>query len=107
MFVPRISTGKQGARYIEISGYVRSATSIEACFRLARIDKSLANAGTDDIDYISAYGPGDPRWMQQGKFYQRYLATEAYSIPVSSIKGVTVRWPRQAQSPRAHEFVTS
>ncbi len=53
---------------------------------------SLANASRSerDIDYISAYGPGHPL-LDAAKYayIKEVFGERAYSIPVSSIKGVT------------------
>src|SRR5260370_29019206 len=53
---------------------------------------ALANARCtkDDIDYISAYGPGDPTLdAAEVHFIKEVFGERAYSIPISSIKGVT------------------
>ena len=52
----------------------------------------MANAGCSlqDIDYISAYGPGD-RSLDAIEVHviKQVFGNRAYSIPISSIKGVT------------------
>lgn len=53
---------------------------------------ALANAGAnaEDIDYISAYGPGHPQLdAAEIRIIKRVFGARAYAIPVSSIKGVT------------------
>ena len=52
---------------------------------------SLANAGrtTSDVDYISAYGPGHPVLdAAEVRYIKEVFRHRAYSIPISSIKGV-------------------
>ena len=86
----------RGARiYIEMSGYGaqrdldpdKPASGLRKSMEIA-----LANARCtkDDIDYISAYGPGDPALdAAEVHFIKEVFGDRAYSIPVSSIKGVT------------------
>jgi 3-oxoacyl-[acyl-carrier-protein] synthase II len=53
---------------------------------------ALANAGRseNDIDYISAYGPGHPILdAAEVRYIKEVFGERAYSIPISSIKGVT------------------
>ena len=53
---------------------------------------SLANASRSerDIDYISAYGPGHPLLdAAEVRYIKEVFGERAYSIPISSIKGVT------------------
>lgn len=81
--------------YIQISGYSKQrdldpstpASGLEHSIKMA-----LANARctVDDVDYISAYGPGHP--VLDGAevdMIKRVFCDRAYSIPVSSIKAVT------------------
>jgi 3-oxoacyl-[acyl-carrier-protein] synthase II len=81
--------------YMEISGYgkqrdldpAKPASGLEHSMALA-----LANAGctADDIDYVSAYGPGHPVLdAAEVHVIKKVLGRRAYSVPVSSIKGVT------------------
>lgn len=81
--------------YLEISGYARQrdygveepASGLFDSMKLA-----LANAGhtEDDVDYISAYGPGHPVLdTAEVKYIKKVFGQRAYSIPISSIKGVT------------------
>lgn len=86
----------RGARaYVEITGYAKQrdfapeqpASGLEASMLLA-----LANARRipEEIDYICAYGPGHPALdIAETKIIKRVLGRRAYSVPVSSIKGVT------------------
>lgn len=86
----------RGARtYVEISGYgtqrdldvEQPASGLEFSMGLA-----LANAGQgpDEIDYISAYGPGHPSLDAiEVAIIKRVFGRRAYLLPVSSIKGVT------------------
>jgi 3-oxoacyl-[acyl-carrier-protein] synthase II len=86
----------RGAKiYLEISGYARQrdhapeepASGLADSMRLA-----LSNAGraTDDVDYISAYGPGHPVLdAAEVKYIKQVFGPRAYCIPISSIKGVT------------------
>jgi 3-oxoacyl-[acyl-carrier-protein] synthase II len=86
----------RGARpYLEITGYskqrdrdpVNPGSGLEESMRMA-----LANAGRtiEDVDYISAYGPGHPVLdAVEVAVIKRVFGQEAYSVPVSSIKAVT------------------
>src|SRR5206468_8306377 len=65
----------------------RPASGLEFSMGLA-----LANAGStpDEIDYISAYGPGHPLLDAiEVEIIKRVFGRRAYLVPVSSIKGVT------------------
>lgn len=86
----------RGAKpYLEISGYASQrdealeepASGLAASMRMA-----LANSrrSTTEIDYISAYGPGHPVLDAAEVHYIKEVFGEwAYSIPISSIKGIT------------------
>jgi 3-oxoacyl-[acyl-carrier-protein] synthase II len=86
----------RGARaYVEIEGYGKQrdtdrekpASGLFDSMRLA-----LANAGRsiDDVDYISAYGPGDPTLdAAEVTVIKQLFGARAYEIPITSIKGVT------------------
>jgi 3-oxoacyl-[acyl-carrier-protein] synthase II len=86
----------RGAKiYLEINGYARQrdrapddpASGLADSMRLA-----LANAGRseNDVDYISAYGPGHPVLdAAEVRYIKEVFGERAYSIPISSIKGVT------------------
>lgn len=81
--------------YVEVGGYgkqrdatpERPGSGLEHSMKLA-----LANAGhtEQDIDYISAYGPGHPVLdAAEVQIIKKVFGDRAYSIPVTSIKGVT------------------
>lgn len=81
--------------YVELGGYgkqrdlnaERPGSGLEHSMKLA-----LANAGCSErnIDYISAYGPGHPVLdAAEVEIIKKVFGDRAYSIPVSSIKGVT------------------
>jgi 3-oxoacyl-[acyl-carrier-protein] synthase II len=82
-------------RYLEICGYGAQrdsdpespASGLEFSMQLA-----LCNGGraVEDVDYISAYGPGHPILDSvEVDIIKRVFGCRAYSIPVTSIKGVT------------------
>jgi 3-oxoacyl-[acyl-carrier-protein] synthase II len=86
----------RGARtYLEICGYAKlrdpdpnhPGSGLVESMRLA-----LANAkcSTNDVDYISAYGPSD-RTLDAAEvgFIKEVFRDRAYAVPISSIKGVT------------------
>ena len=81
--------------YLEIGGYARQRDLADSTPGSGLIDAmklALANAGrtTDDIDHISAYGPGHPILdAAEVHFIKEVFGDRAYSIPVTSIKGVT------------------
>jgi len=86
----------RGARiYLEISGYARQrdhAFEEPASGLFDSMKLALANAARseEDVDYISAYGPGHPVLdTAEVKYIKRVFGKRAYSIPISSIKGVT------------------
>jgi 3-oxoacyl-[acyl-carrier-protein] synthase II len=81
--------------YLEISGYGKQrdsefdqpASGLEDAMKLA-----LANAGRtiEDVDYISAYGPGHPVLdAMEVATIKKVFGERARSVPISSIKGVT------------------
>lgn len=81
--------------YLEICGYSRQrdhnpeapASGLVDAMKLA-----LANAGrsVNDVDHISAYGPGHPILdAAEVRYIKEVFGERAYDIPVSSIKGVT------------------
>ena len=86
----------RGARiYLEITGYAaqrdRDAEQPGSGLRDA-MNVALANAARriDDVDYISAYGPGHPVLdAAEVRYIKEVFGERAYSIPISSIKGVT------------------
>lgn len=81
--------------YLEISGYARqrdASAGTPASGLAASMEIALANAerGLDDVDYISAYGPGHPILdAAEVRYIKELFGNRAYSIPISSIKGVT------------------
>jgi 3-oxoacyl-[acyl-carrier-protein] synthase II len=86
----------RGARiYMEVTGYAkrRDLDPAKPASALAdSMELALANAQItiNDVDYISAYGPGDPVLdAAEVVTIKDVFADRAYSIPVSSIKGVT------------------
>ena len=86
----------RGARiYMELTGYAKRRDLDPAKPASALADSmglALANAQItiNDVDYISAYGPGDPVLdAAEVVTIKDVFADRAYSIPVSSIKGVT------------------
>jgi len=86
----------RGARiYLEISGYATQRDRAPDSPGSGLVDSmrfSLANASRSerDIDYISAYGPGHPVLdAAEVRYIKEVFGERAYSIPISSIKGVT------------------
>ena len=81
--------------YLEIGGYARQRDQSPDDPGSGLVDSmklALANAArmTDDIDYISAYGPGHPALdSAEVRYIKEVFGERAYSIPISSIKGVT------------------
>ncbi len=86
----------RGARiYLEISGYARTRDHVPSDPGSGLVEAmklALANAArtTDDIDYISAYGPGHPTLdAAEVRYIKEVFGARAYSIPINSVKGVT------------------
>ena len=86
----------RGARiYAEVGGYGKQRDSDPEAPASGLADSmrtALANSGStiNDIDYISAYGPSHPVLdAAEIGVIKRVFGERAYSIPVSSIKGVT------------------
>lgn len=81
--------------YLEIDGYARHRDEVPETPGAALSDSmnlALANAGRspDDVDYISAYGPGHPVLdAAEVRCLKEVFGERVYSIPISSIKGVT------------------
>jgi len=81
--------------YMELTGYAKRRDLDPAKPASALADSmglALANAQItiNEVDYISAYGPGDPVLdAAEVVTIKDVFADRAYSIPVSSIKGVT------------------
>jgi 3-oxoacyl-[acyl-carrier-protein] synthase II len=86
----------RGARiYLEISGYGRQRDLTPETPGSGLVDSmklAMANAGRtkNDIDHISAYGPGHPVLdAAEVRYIKEVFGNRAYEIPISSIKGVT------------------
>jgi 3-oxoacyl-[acyl-carrier-protein] synthase II len=86
----------RGARiYLEISGYATRRDlhpEDPGSGLINSMELALANAGygINDVDYISAYGPGDPVVdAAEIRCIKQVFGTRAKSVPISSIKGVT------------------
>lgn len=81
--------------YLEICGYARQrdhAPDAPGSGLVETMRLALANAArtTDEVDYISAYGPGHPVLDAAEVCYiKEVFGKRAYSIPISSIKGCT------------------
>ncbi|HKP02085.1 MAG TPA: beta-ketoacyl-[acyl-carrier-protein] synthase family protein [Chthoniobacterales bacterium] len=81
--------------HLEITGYGTQGDdySSHELFGLGQTMRSaLTSAGKnpEDVDYICAYGPGHPALdIVETDMIKRVFGRRAYSIPVSSIKGVT------------------
>jgi 3-oxoacyl-[acyl-carrier-protein] synthase II len=81
--------------HLEITGYGTQGDdySSNELFGLGQTMRSaLTSAGRtpEDVDYICAYGPGHPALdIVETDMIKRVFGRRAYSIPVSSIKGVT------------------
>ena len=86
----------RGAKiYVEIGGYAKRRDDNPkrpGCGLIESMKLALANAecSINDVDYISAYGPSD-RLLDAAEvgFIKNVFGERAYTIPVSSIKGVT------------------
>ncbi|PZR72196.1 MAG: beta-ketoacyl-[acyl-carrier-protein] synthase II [Chthoniobacterales bacterium] len=86
----------RGARvYLEVCGYARHRDRSAEEPGSGLVDAmqfALANSAktTEEIDYISAYGPGHPILDSvEVRYIKEVFGKHAYEIPVSSIKGVT------------------
>jgi len=86
---------RNAACYAEIIGYGTARNVIDGVpgngFELS-MRKTINNAGLMpcDIDYISAHGPSDVVIDQsETEMIKRVFGSQAYSVPVSSIKAVT------------------
>jgi 3-oxoacyl-[acyl-carrier-protein] synthase II len=81
--------------YLELGGYGRhrdDASETPGTALLDSMQSALANTGRnpENIDYISAYGPGHPILdAVEVRCIKKVFGERAYSIPISSIKGVT------------------
>lgn len=81
--------------YLEICGYAKqrdNGPDEPASGLFGSMSLALANAGRtkNEVDYIAAYGPGHPILdAAEVRYIKEVFGRRAYSIPVSSIKGVT------------------
>ncbi|MEY2519507.1 MAG: hypothetical protein QOF24_1266 [Verrucomicrobiota bacterium] len=81
--------------YMEITGYGTQGDDYAngELFGLGQTMRAaLSSAGKtiEDVDYICAYGPGHPALdIVETDMIKRVFGRRAYSIPISSIKGVT------------------
>src|SRR5947207_6153561 len=81
--------------YLELTGYAAQRDLEPAQYGSglrSSMELALANARCEksQIDYISAYGPGDPILdAAEIRFIKEVFGPYAFSIPISSIKGVT------------------
>jgi 3-oxoacyl-[acyl-carrier-protein] synthase II len=81
--------------YLEITGYGTQGDNYagDELFGLGQTMRSaIDSAGKtpEEIDYICAYGPGHPALdVMETDMVKRVFGRRAYSIPMSSIKGVT------------------
>jgi 3-oxoacyl-[acyl-carrier-protein] synthase II len=87
--------GRGAVPYLEITGYGTQGDNYvsDELFGLGSTMRSaLDSAGKtpDEIDYICAYGPGHPALdVMETDMIKRVFGQRAYSVPISSIKGVT------------------
>lgn len=86
----------RGARiYLEITGYARSrdqASDDPGAGLIKAMTMALANAArsNNDVDFISAYGPGHPVLdAAEVRYIKDVFGARAYTIPITSVKGVT------------------
>jgi 3-oxoacyl-[acyl-carrier-protein] synthase II len=81
--------------YLEITGYGTQGDDYASgeLFGLGQTMRAALNSAgrtPEDIDYICAYGPGHPALdIVETDMVKRVFGRRAYSIPMSSIKGVT------------------
>ena len=81
--------------YLEICGYGTQGDDFASgeVFGLAQTMRGAIDSSgksIDDVDYICAYGPGHPALdIVETDMIKRVFGQRAYSIPISSIKGVT------------------
>lgn len=86
----------RGARcYVEIAGYgkqrdIDRTKPASGLFDSMQLALANASRSINDVDYISAYGTGDPILdSAEVAVIKQLFGTRAYEIPISSIKGVT------------------
>jgi 3-oxoacyl-[acyl-carrier-protein] synthase II len=81
--------------YMEITGYGTQGDDYASgeLFGLGQTMRAAINSAgrtPEDVDYICAYGPGHPALdIVETDMVKRVFGRRAYSIPMSSIKGVT------------------
>jgi 3-oxoacyl-[acyl-carrier-protein] synthase II len=81
--------------YLEITGYGTQGDDYASgeLFGLGQTMRAALNSAgktPEDVDYICAYGPGHPALdIVETDMVKRVFGRRAYSIPMSSIKGVT------------------
>jgi 3-oxoacyl-[acyl-carrier-protein] synthase II len=81
--------------YLEITGYsAQRDRALEdpgsGLVDSMRVAMANASRSPDEIDYISAYGPGHPVLdAAEVRYIKEVFGERAYLIPISSIKGVT------------------
>jgi 3-oxoacyl-(acyl-carrier-protein) synthase len=84
-----------GRAYLEISGHAKRRdfdvrTPGSGLVESMRMALANAECSKEDVDYICAYGPGDRALdAAEVRFIKEAFGERAYSIPVTSIKGVT------------------
>lgn len=85
--------GRGVAPYIEIAGFgMRTDPDLNrpACGLELSMRQAMANAAVlpEDIDYVSAWGPGHPVLDRiETEMIKKVFGPRAYSVPVTSIKG--------------------
>jgi 3-oxoacyl-[acyl-carrier-protein] synthase II len=89
------AVGRGVLPYLEITGYGTQGDNYasDELFGLGqtmRLALDSAGKSPEEIDYICAYGPGHPALdVVETDMIKRVFGRRAYSIPISSIKGVT------------------
>jgi 3-oxoacyl-[acyl-carrier-protein] synthase II len=89
------AVARNAVPYLEITGYGTQGDNYasDELFGLAQTMRAaIDSAGKtpEEIDYICAYGPGHPALdIMETDMVKRVFGRRAYSIPMSSIKGVT------------------
>ena len=84
-----------GRAYLEIAGHAKRRdfdvrTPGSGLVESMRMALANAECSKEDVDYICAYGPGDRALdAAEVRFIKEAFGERAYSIPVTSIKGVT------------------
>jgi 3-oxoacyl-[acyl-carrier-protein] synthase II len=89
------AVARNAVPYLEITGYGTQGDNYasDELFGLAQTMRAAmdsAGKNPEEIDYICAYGPGHPALdVMETDMVKRVFGRRAYSIPMSSIKGVT------------------